>query len=208
MSNRWIRRLLASSLLLLAAAPQLKAQLSNLAVTGHTGVAVPFGVFADYASLGGTAGVEVEYPVTELFDVVVNGDLDLLNGKAPGVPDLTLLRYQAGIQSEVLGRASENWGLRAHLGAGATTFRSKTFYPQRRPVSERFRETYFTGSAGLELVFAAASSIHGFVGTRVHWTPMKEGDTEPLKNAALVQLDPLKSALHAPVTLGLRIRTS
>lgn len=206
MSNRWMRRLLGPSMLLLAWAAPLEAQLSNLTVTAHTGVALPFGAFADYTGLGASAGVEVEYPMIELLDVVVNTDVDLLNGKAAGVPDLTLVRYQAGVQSELLGRTSESWGVRAHLGAGATTFRSAAFYPQRRTTPERFRQTYFTGSAGLELVFGAGSSIHGFVGGRVHWTPMKEEDTAQLASASLISLDPLKTALHAPVTVGLRIR--
>lgn len=210
MSNRWMRRLLGPGVLLLAWAAPLEAQLSNLTVTAHTGVALPFGVFADYMGLGASAGVEVEYPMIERLDVVVNTDVDLLNGKAAGLPDLTLLRYQAGVQSELLellGRASESWGLRAHLGAGATTFRSAAFYPQRRTAPERFRQTYFTGTAGLELVFGAGSSIHGFVGGRVHWTPMKEEETAQLASASLVSLDhPLKTALHAPVTVGLRIR--
>ena len=57
MRTRRIRRSLAGSMLLLVAvASPASPQLRNLTATGYTGLAVPFGQFADYATVGASAG--------------------------------------------------------------------------------------------------------------------------------------------------------
>ena len=100
-------------------APAVEAQLGNLVATGYTGLAVPFGTFADYADAGVSAGLQLEYPIRDPLDLVVNAGLDHLNSDIPGLPDMRLWRYEAGVVTDLLGNSMDRWGVRAHVAAGA-----------------------------------------------------------------------------------------
>jgi hypothetical protein len=207
MSTRWIRLVLAGSALVVGGAPAVEAQLGDLAATGYTGVAVPFGKFADYADVGVSAGLQLEYPLTDPLDLVVDAGLDDLNSGMPGLPDFRLWRYEAGLATDLFGNSAERWGLRAHLGAGATSFRTGGFYPSSQPTAETFSRTYFTGGGGLSLVFGADSPVHGFLGARIRWTPVEEDHLVAMRSAAIgAPPQPFEHAVSVPITLGLRIR--
>jgi hypothetical protein len=208
MFDRVIRPVLAGLLFVAATVQGATAQLGNLGVTPYTGISVPFGNLADYSKPGLSMGLQVEYPLLDGFDITLNADRDQMSAQAPGIPTLFLWRYQAGLESALIGRSSSTWALRGQLGVGATSFRSREFYPNQASAKAQFEKTYFTGTAGLELVLGTRSNVHGFLASRLNWTPMKEADTDLLRSGALVAVDPLKSAITVPVTLGLRIRTT
>jgi hypothetical protein len=207
MRTRWIRRVLAGSALLAAAAPGATAQLSNLTATGHTGVAVPFGQFSEYTKYGPSAGIQISYPIREPLAIVLDAGVDLPQSEAPGLPDFKLWRYQAGVEADLLGNTSEGLGIRGLLGAGVTNFRASGYFPNPGSVSEDFDETYFTGSGGLAIVFGATSPLHGYLGARLNWTRVDGDDFASLRTAALGrEPDPVGDVLTVPVTLGLRVR--
>ena len=206
MSTRWIRRIFVGSALLVACATAVEAQLANLAATGYTGVAVPFGKFAEYTDVGVSAGLQLEYPLGAPLDLFLNAGLDHLNGGAPGLPDFKLWRYEAGVETDLVGNTAERWGIRGHLGAGATSFRTAGFYPNFGRTPETFEKTYLTGVSGLSLVFGGDSPVQGSLGARLHWTPLDEDDIGALRSAAWPALEPVEHAISVPITLGLRVR--
>jgi hypothetical protein len=208
MCTRWIRRFLGAGALLATVVPAAHAQLSGLTATGYTGLAVPFGQFAEYTAPGASAGVQIAYPLRQPLAIVLDAGLDVPQSGAPGLPDLRLWRYQAGVEADLLGNSAESWAVRGQLGAGGTTFRSGGFYPRAAgSVSDHFEKTYFTGSGGLALVFGARSPIHGYLGAKVNWTPVDGDDLASLRSAALGPApDPLENVVSVPVTLGLRVR--
>jgi hypothetical protein len=194
--------------LLLGSVSAAEAQIENLAVTGRIGAAVPAGQLSDYMKLGATLGLQVSYPLGAPLDLVLAGDLDALNGNSTFYqPDIDLWRYRAGVEAELLGRTADNWGLRAQVGAGGTTFRSRKFFFDS-PDPLTFRRTYFTGTGGIKLLFGKSARVGGHVGAMVHWTPMDETDTAVLRQQSRGGLESLSSALTVPVTIGLRFRTS
>ncbi len=203
-----LRGCVSGGLLLVLGAPALSAQLRDLGFTAYTGAAIPMGRFADYAKGGPAFGLQIGYPISEPVELFLNADVDLLNGNSSyGMPDLNLFRYQAGIASELVGRRSDRWGLEGQLGLGATTFRSRTFYLNNSPDGHRFRQTYLSGTAGLKFVFGSGP-LNGYLGSRLAWAPMKEEDTQVLRDKSGGAFSPLSNSLHVPVTFGLRIRTS
>ena len=138
MRTRRIRRSLAGSMLLLVAvASPASPQLRNLTATGYTGLAVPFGQFADYATVGASAGLQLEVPISDPLAVMLNAELDMPQSDLPGVPDFRLWRYQAGLAANLLGDPAERWGIRGLLGAGATSFRTSGFFPGQGNVEDR-----------------------------------------------------------------------
>jgi len=210
MLTRWTRRIAAGSpILVLLAATGIEAQLDRLDVNPRAGAAFPVGTLADYANVGANFGLTVAYPVADPLGVFVNGEVDMLNGNSAfGLPDMNLWRYQAGVQGELLGRGRDSWSLFGHVGAGGTTFRSKEFFLDTSPEMLTFEGTYFTGSAGLMLVFGSSETVQGYLGSRVHWSPIDETETQVLRDRTRGQLDSLTAALSVPVTLGLRIRVA
>lgn len=207
MSARRARQTIAgSTVLLMCMATGVGAQFEDMSVTAQSGIAVPLGVFADYMDIGPSFGLQVTGPTLGPVDVVLFGGADMLNGNGTyGLPDVRLWRYQAGVGTEVLGRDSDRWGLRAGLGVGATTFRSNGFLRVGSPQMQSFEKTYLTGSGALELVVEADENLEGYFAARAHWTPMDEDDTQVLRNRAPDSLDALSSSLSVPLTLGLRI---
>ncbi|MBM4182838.1 MAG: hypothetical protein FJ207_01280 [Gemmatimonadetes bacterium] len=202
--------MLVAGTLSISAATGAEAQLGDVAAAFYGGMAFPVGEFADYATAGVTGGVEVEMPILDPVDIVARGELEHLNGGVPGMPDVTLWRYQAGVSADLLGQPDESWGLKGFLGAGGATLRSGAFYvPGGGPDLQSVGQTSLTGTAGLELVFGASSPIHGYLGARLQWMRLNRDDMESLGTASLGgPLDPIESAISLPVTLGLRIRTS
>ncbi|HET9950039.1 MAG TPA: hypothetical protein VFQ22_14040 [Longimicrobiales bacterium] len=207
MVSRLFGRMVAIVLLMVGTGTAAQAQLGDLSVTGQIGAAIPVAQLADYTDPGMSFGLRVAYPISGVLDFVVDGEVDALQGRsAVDMPDMTLWRYRAGVETEVLGRSADNWGLRAHLGAGGTTFRSSEFYLDRPLQPERFKGTYFTGTGGLELVFGEGP-VAAQLGAFVHWTPMDEDDTELLERRAPGRVERLETAFTVPLRFGLRILT-
>jgi hypothetical protein len=200
--------LLSGALLVGGGLTEVDAQLRQFGVTAYSGASIPIGQFAEYMTGGPTFGLQVEYPIREPIDLFLTADLDKLNGNSSfGMPDIDLYRYQAGIEADVLGRGSDRWGLRGQLGAGATRFTSASFFLYDGPTTHRFKQTYFSGTAGLKLVFGSGP-LQGYLGSRLHWAPMKEAHTQVLREKSFSTLAALDTSLSVPVSLGLRVRTS
>jgi hypothetical protein len=207
MYSRRIRRILAGVAQLAVVVSAASAQSSNLTATGHTGVAVPFGQFSQYATLGASAGIQVAYPIRDPLTIVVDAGVDNPQSDAPGLPDFRLWRYQAAVEADLVGASAESWGIRGLLGAGATTIRAGGYFPNLGSVPDELNRTYFTGSGGLALVFGASSPLHGYLGARLNWTRVDGDDFVALRSAALgAPPEPMDNLLTVPVTLGLRVR--
>lgn len=200
------RSLLVLLFLVLGSAPQAHAQIRDLDWRLHGGVALPLSNFGDYFKLGPTVGLDVGYPLRSSVDLKLDLDMDLINRHDfYATPRMTLWRYRVGVEADLLGDQGDDITLlRAHVGAGGTTYRSTEFWVESRPTveGERIAKTYFTATGGVRVGLRTGSGLIWWLSGKLNWSPINDDDSEILREAARNELGPLGSATSVAVTLG------
>jgi len=179
-------------------------------VDGEAGVAIPVKHLADYTETGPSVGVEVSYPISPRVSIGVEGDLDWLQGRSVGtsssIPDLTVWRYAAGLDFDVLPPSAPAWSVIASLALGGTSFTSGDFVvPGDSP--EAFDHTYLSPGAGLRVSYQATPRMKVFTRARASMAMMKRGDVGRLAAlGAPGELELFSDGWWFPVTAGVNLR--
>ncbi|HKK26510.1 MAG TPA: outer membrane beta-barrel protein [Gemmatimonadota bacterium] len=217
--SKWMGALVA--LALVAAPAGLSAQMggmsrdARLSVNPRVGVTVPGSNLSDLYKVAPSAGVGLGYWMTPRFGVVVNADVDFLNGKNTadagingGVPDMRLWEFTGGLAARLTPPATSRWDVTAQVGAGFTQMDtdSSPFFLLNQS-SDSFSQGYFSAQGGLQVGYDIQPGVDLWVGGRANLILTKEEDTmafAPLSdNVAAAGFD---KAWTFPVRLGLRVR--
>jgi hypothetical protein len=153
-------------------------------VRARTGLAFPQGGFKGIFDAGPTFGFDVGYPLHDLIDLTVNYDAHIVNNRDSSTP----MKYQVGLEGDLLGGRIEGFGLVARAGAGFTRFNSHLFTPTAplgtsdTPAPDAPGRTYFTGSGGLLLAFDTGDDFTVWVGAGLSYAGLPDSDTALLNN--------------------------
>jgi hypothetical protein len=220
-SRSWI----VVALLALGIASPARAQLSEVGVRLHSGLAMPFGDFGGFYDPGIAVGVDLAYPLRERIDVVLDLGLHYLNSQSGTyVPDTHLWRYQVGLEGDLLGDATSRIRVRPFGGVGAVRFRTKDFQIEGATPADRstwtnkerrnypgplFRiaKTYLSGTGGLRLALDAGDSVTWWLSGQADWTSVGESAVDLLQKVPLAdELGSFGAATSTAITLGISIR--
>jgi hypothetical protein len=224
-----MRRLSQLSLLLvcsaLAAARPAHAQLSELTVRLHSGLAMPFGAFGGFYDPGVSVAFDAAVPLRERLDLVVDLGLDYINSETGTyVPDTHLWRMQVEVEGDLVGDRDAIFRMRPFAGIGAVYFHTKDFQIEGSTPADRsdwsnfdrrmypgylekIEKTFFTGTGGLRLGLDAGDSVTWWLSGKLTWSPVGDAEVETLRRVPLgSELTPFGSATNVDLTLGLTIR--
>jgi hypothetical protein len=215
---------LVAAFVVLGAAPSAQAQLSEVGVRLHSGMALPFGAFGGFYDPGVAVRVDVDYPVRDRVDVVLDLGLDFINSQSGTyIPDTHLWRYQLGVEADLLGDRDATFRVRPYAGLGAVTFRTKDFQvdnstpadrstwtnQERRNYPgylEKITKTYLTGSGGLRLALDAGDNVVWWLSGGLNWSPVGESEVAILRTVPLgAELNSFSAATNMALTLGITI---
>lgn len=176
---------------------------------GHAGVAIPARDLADVTNAGPTVGVQLSYLLSPRVSFGLNGDVDWLGGQSLGgavsTPDMTVWRYSAGLQVNVLSPSAPTWSVLAHVGLGATSFTSDDFTVSGGS-PESFGHTYLSPAGGLRVAYQASPRLRVFTRANANWALMNRGDTGRLVALAPTRLRTFTSGWSLPITAGVNLR--
>jgi hypothetical protein len=197
---------------LLIGTPQLvQAQIGDIQLRLHGGIAQPMASTGEYFEFGPSVAVDVAYPLVDRLDLNLDLVMDWFNAAdVYATPTTNLWRYRAGLEGHVLGDV-EGGGitLKALAGAGATTIRSHKFYlASRQPYTyegENINQTSVTMMGGLRLGMRTPDDINWWLTGKLDWSPIQDTNQDALRELARNQLDPLGSALSLSITLGVTV---
>jgi hypothetical protein len=194
------------------ATPELaQAQIGDLQLRLHGGVAAPLASTGDYFKFGPSVGVDLSYPLHERLDVNLDFFMDWFNAAdIYATPTTNLWRYRAAIEGDLLGDPGDDtFILKASAGAGGTTIRSHKFWlASRRPYTfegETINQTSVTMTGGLRFGLRTPDDITWWLTGKLDWSPIQDTNQDALRELARNQLDPLGSALSLSITLGVTV---
>jgi hypothetical protein len=206
--RRWVTLL---SFLLLGTPQLLHAQLSEVELRLHGGIATPMASTGDYFRFGPSVAVDVAYPLMDRLDVNLDLVMDWFNtADIYATPTTNLWRYRAAVEADLLGDTGDAAFLvRALAGAGGTTIRSHKFWlASRRPYTydgETINQTAVTMTGGLRLGLRTPDDLTWWLTGKLDWSPLQDINQDALRELARNQLDPLGSALSLSITLGVTV---
>lgn len=204
-------RVLILSFVMFATPQLLHAQLGDLQLRLHGGVAQPLASTGEYFEFGPSVAVDVAYPLVDRVDVNLDLVMDWFNAAdVYATPTTNLWRYRAGLEGNVLGDM-EGGGvlLKALASVGATTIRSHKFWlASRRPYTyegETINQTSPTLTGGLRLGLRTPDDITWWLTGKLDWSPIQDTNQDALRELSRNQLDPLGSALSLSITIGVTV---
>jgi hypothetical protein len=187
------------------------AQLGDVGVRFHAGIVQPLGTFGDYFELGPSFALDLGYPLNQRMDLKLDLDMDWINTTdVHPTPVSNLWRYRLGFETDLFGdEGASGPVLKAHVGAGGTTVRSKKFWLESRQpytfAGETLNQTSLSASGGLRLGVHTPDGITWWLTGKLSWTPIEDTHQDALQELARNELDPLGSALSAAITIGVTL---
>ena len=187
------------------------AQIGDLQLRLHGGVAQPMASTGDYFEFGPSLAVDVAYPLLDRLDVDLELVMDWFNAAdVYATPTTNLWRYRAGLEGHVLGDVDGSGVVvKALAAAGATTIRSHKFWlASRQPYTyegETINQTSVTMTGGLRLGLQTPDDINWWLTGKLDWSPIQDTNQDALRELARNQLDRLGSALSLSITLGVTV---
>jgi hypothetical protein len=192
--------------------PQLlHAQLSEVQLRLHGGVAKPVASTGEYFQFGPSVGFDLAYPLGSRLNVNLDLVMDWFNAAdIYATPTTNLWRYRAVVEGDLLGDTGDNAIIvKALAGAGGTTIKSHKFWlASRRPYTfegENINQTSVTATGGLRFGLRTPDGITWWLTPRLDWSPIQDTNQDALRELARNQLDPLGSALSLSITLGVTV---
>jgi hypothetical protein len=191
--------------------PQIvQAQIGDVGLRLHGGVAAPVASTGEYFEFGPSIGVDFAYPLNQRLDLSLDLVMDWFNAAdVHATPTTNLWRYRAGIEGTVLGSADGGFFLRALAGAGGTTVRSHKFWlASRQPYTfegENINQTSVTATGGLRLGWQTPDDLTWWLTSKLDWSPIRDTNQDALRELSRNQLDRLGSALSLSITLGVTV---
>ena len=193
----------------LAAAPAAHAQMQDLNWRIHGGAILPIGDFGEYFRTGPTVGFDVGYPLQDRVDVLAEFDFGYINTHDfYPMPAIKLWGYRLGMEADILPDRGDNLTLlRAHVGAGGVSQKSREFWLESRPFirGEVIDKTTFSGVAGVRLGLRTDSGLIWWLGGALKYSPLDDVDGGNLREAARNELGELGSATTLSITLGFNL---
>jgi hypothetical protein len=121
-----------------------------------------------------------------------------------------LWKYQVGVEADLLGALSDDFGVRLFGLVGGSSMESDPFLTEDDvacpAVYNELMETYLAGSGGLRFGFGLSSILSGWLTGQLNWTPADENRRLILRQAANETLEPLGSTTTPSVRLGFSYR--
>lgn len=197
--------------LALGTAQPAHAQIGNLKWRISGGIVQPLASTGEYFKFGPSVGLDLGYPLDDRLDLKLDLDMDLLNTDAIyPTPSTNLWRYRVGLEGDLLGDQGDDLTiLKAHVGAGATTYRSRKFWLEsRRPYTfegETLNQTAVTATGGLRFGLRTPDGLTWWLTGKLNWSPINDSNQEALRELARQELNPLGSALSVAITLGISL---
>jgi hypothetical protein len=193
------------------ATPQVvQAQIGDVGLRLHGGIAAPLASTGEYFKFGPSVGVDFAYPLSDRLDLSLDLVMDWFNAAdVYATPTTNLWRYRAGLEAAVLGNPESGLFVNALAGAGATTIRSHKFWlASRQPYTfdgETINQTSVTAMGGVRVGLRTPDDITWWLTGKLDWSPIQDTNQDALRELARNQLDRLGSAMSLSITVGVTV---